>query len=239
MTVNKVRKAAVRKAPVPEPEISGSNGRKISRAGSSTRKKLLNAAERLFADHGYDGTSLRDISEASECHLALSTYHFGTKEQMFDEVIRRRAVQLEEQRLAGLARIDLEAQPQAETVRLLIEAYVQPMIRAGHSNSVQWRAYVRLMAGMVNIKRWTPLIQKHFDPCAQIFIAAWRKVQPEAKNDSLLNTFSFMVVTTLYTCSYTNRFENWKASARAARKSDVDALTEDLIRFVHAGFMAL
>lgn len=215
------------------------NRRKTSRAGSTTRKKLLDAAEKLFADQGYDGTSLRDISEASDCHLALSTYHFGNKEQMFDEVIHRRAVQLEAQRLARLAKIDINAQSQSETVRQLIEAYCLPLVEARYSRTKGWQSYVCLMAGMINIKRWTPLIQKHFDPCGQVFVSTWRTVQPQAPLDSLLNAFSFMVVTTLYTCSYTDRFGVWKPSDRQSKRNNLAALTNDLIGFVHAGFMVL
>lgn len=212
-------------------------GRKPSRAGSSTRLKILDSAERLFADRGYDGTSLRDIADESESHLALSTYHFGTKEQLFDEVIRRRAIKLEEQRLANLARIDPKAQPTSETVRLMIEAYVMPMIEARYGRSKQWQAYVRLMASLVNVARWTPLIRSHYDQCAQVYIERWREVLPHAKLDSMLNAFSFMVVMTVYACSNTNRFEKWKR--KRSKASELEGLKTDLVDFVHAGFMTL
>jgi len=239
MPVRKSGPPAIKKPAPYEVDLSDADGRKPSRAGSATRKKILDAAERLFADAGYDGTSLRDISEASESHLALSTYHFGTKEQLFDEVIRRRAIELEGARLAGLARIDLDAQPPAETVRMLIEAYSTPMIQARFSKSAQWEAYVRLIAGMANTGRWTSYIRKHYDKCAQIYVASWKKVLPKANPDSLLHAFSFMVVTTLYVCSYTNRFEEWEKGGKRTRNERIKVLTDDLFGFVHAGFMAL
>lgn len=208
-----------------------------SRAGLHTRTKLLDAAERLFADKGYDGSSLREIADKANLHGALSTYYFGTKERLFDEVVGRRAVELEEQRLANLARIDPDAQSPSETVRLLIIAYVSPMIAARYGSSTQRKAYVRLMAGVINVKRWTPLIRKHYDNCAQQYLNRWRAVLPHAREDSLLNAFSFMVATMLYVCSYTDRFRRWKSPQAPADK--VETMTEDLIRFVHGGFMAL
>jgi len=234
------KKGVVSKKPAPfAVDTEEGSGRKASRVGVETRKKILDAAEHLFADKGFEGTSLRDISEASDSHLALSTYHFGNKEQLFDEVVRRRAVELVNQRLAGLARIDLDAQPPEETVRLLIDAYVNPMIKARFGKSQQWQSWVRLMSSIINIKRWTPLIQKHFDECAEIYVASWRKALPDADHVSLLNGFSFMAVTTLYVCNYTDRFQTLKKLPRRSKNQDLDALTEDLVRFLHAGFMAL
>jgi AcrR family transcriptional regulator len=212
--------------------------RKPSRPGTDTRSKLLDAAEQVFSNKGFDGTSLRDIAEAADLHLALSSYHYGTKERLFDEVIRRRAIEMERMRLEGLAKIDLKAQPTSETVRLMIEAYVSPMIRARYGSSPQWQAHVRLMARVVNVKRWTPMIRKHYDRCARVFLDQWRELLPSADNNALLNAYSFMVVTTLYVCSYTNRFGRWKAKSKS-RKAELKAATNDLIQFVHAGFMAL
>src|ERR1700693_1143954 len=88
--------------PKSDARVAPIGGRRMSRAGVGTRAKLLDAAERLFADHGYDGTSLRDIAGRPQQHLALSTYHFGTKERLFEEVIQRRASEMEAIRLAAL-----------------------------------------------------------------------------------------------------------------------------------------
>ena len=211
--------------------------RKPSRAGVDTRRRLLDAAERLFAEREYDGTSLRDIADEADLHGALSTYHFGSKDKLFDEVIRRRAIELERMRLDNLEAIDMKAQSASETVRLLIEAYVSPMIKARYGSSRQWQAHVRLMAVVVGAKRWTPLVRRHYDRCAEIYLQRWREVLPQADNNALLNAFSFMVVTTLYVCSYTNRFAQWRG--KRSRKEDMAAVQDDLIQFVHAGFMQL
>jgi AcrR family transcriptional regulator len=212
--------------------------RKPSRTGVDTRSKLLDAAELMFANQGFDGTSLRDIANAARLHLALSSYHFGTKERLFEEVIRRRALEMEEKRLSGLFKIQVDSQSATETVRALIEAYVSPMIQARYGHSRQWQAHVRLMASLVNIKRWTPLIRKHYDRCAHMFIERWQEVLPGVDKNALFNAFSFMVVTMLYVCSYTDRFEKWKKRS-PSHKKELAEVTEDLVRFVHAGFMSL
>ncbi|WP_176489056.1 TetR/AcrR family transcriptional regulator [Rhizorhabdus dicambivorans] len=235
-TKGRARQAPVEAEAKAAPAARG--GRKKSRAGADTRVKLLDAAERLFAEDGYDGTSLRDIANRAKLHLALSTYHFGTKEKLFEEVIQRRATEMEQIRLAELAKIDLDKLSSDEALMALIEAYALPMIRARYGPSRQWQAYVRLVSQLISVKRWVPLIRKYYDNCGRQFIAKFEKVLPHADHDSLLDSFSFMISNMLYVCSYTNRFDKQKAKHLSA-KEDVDAAVKNFLRFTHAGFKAL
>jgi AcrR family transcriptional regulator len=57
--------------------------RAASRSGRDTRRALLDAATRLFAQRGYDGTSVRDIAEAAGVNLAMVSYHFSGKEGLY------------------------------------------------------------------------------------------------------------------------------------------------------------
>src|ERR1700683_2256092 len=73
------------------------------KAGTRTGKdRILDAAERLFARHGFYGVSGRDITEAAEVDVALVSYHFGGKRELFASVFQRRAEQLNPERLATL-----------------------------------------------------------------------------------------------------------------------------------------
>jgi len=55
-----------------------------------TRSRLLDAAEDLFADRGFDGASVRDIAAAADVNTAAVNYHFQGKENLYTEVVRRR-----------------------------------------------------------------------------------------------------------------------------------------------------
>jgi AcrR family transcriptional regulator len=52
-----------------------------------TRDELIRVAGRLFSEHGFDGVSVRDLTHAAKANLGSVTYHFGTKERLFSEVI--------------------------------------------------------------------------------------------------------------------------------------------------------
>jgi len=234
----KVKAVAVPEAIAAPPVVTGRRPRKTSRAGSDTKTKLLDAAERLFADNGYDGTSLRDIADKAKQHLALSTYHFGTKERLFEEVIQRRTVAMEAIRLAALDKIDTSSMSPSDAVRALIEAYALPMINARYGSSKQWQAHVRLVSQLISVKRWVPLIRKYYDSCGQKFIRKFEEVLTDVDHDVLLDSFSFMISNMLYVCSYTNRFDNLKTRHQST-KDDIAAATENFLRFTQAGFMVL
>lgn len=62
-------------------------GQSYKRMKQDTRSALLTAAKRLFARHGFDGTSVRAITEAAGANLGAITYHFGSKRALYDQVL--------------------------------------------------------------------------------------------------------------------------------------------------------
>ena len=56
-----------------------------------TDERLLSAAEKLFAKNGYDGTSVRDITEAADCNVASVNYYFSGKEKLYQAVVENGA----------------------------------------------------------------------------------------------------------------------------------------------------
>ena len=63
-----------------------------SKRSLETRARILDAAERLFAQGGFDGASMRDIAMAADVPVALVNFHGGAKEALFETVVARRAV---------------------------------------------------------------------------------------------------------------------------------------------------
>ena len=93
----------------PESAQSAEHGQRqrrasVGRAAAATRRgfRLLDAAERSFAEGGFDGVSLRIITEVAGVDLALANYHFGTKENLLREVIARRARIVHDERCEAL-----------------------------------------------------------------------------------------------------------------------------------------
>ena len=68
----------------------------------TSRERLLDAGERLFAEHGYDGVALRAIAQAADVNLGTIPYFFGTKENLFKQFLLRRIEPLQRERAARL-----------------------------------------------------------------------------------------------------------------------------------------
>ncbi len=55
-----------------------------------TRERILNAAEELFAQKGFEGVSVRQIMRAADADVSLAYYHFKSKKELFAQVMLRR-----------------------------------------------------------------------------------------------------------------------------------------------------
>jgi AcrR family transcriptional regulator len=93
----------------------------------ATRERLLDAAERLFADRGFEATSVRDITAAAGCNVAAVNYHFGGKDKLYLEVFRRLLGELREQRMQRI-RSDMETAGSGLTLELFLESFTRSFL---------------------------------------------------------------------------------------------------------------
>ena len=98
-----------------------------------TRERLLDTAERLFAERGFDGASVREITAAAGCNVAAVNYHFGSKENLYREVFRRRLAALRDHRLARVRAVLGQAdRPTVEAVlEAFTDAFLEPLVGEG------------------------------------------------------------------------------------------------------------
>ena len=94
-------------------------------ASFSTKDRILGAAEELFAQFGFAGTSLRQVTSHADVNIAAVNYHFGSKENLVNEVFRRRMDDMSRERLAALQRA-VEAHP--GELEPILAAFVEPAL---------------------------------------------------------------------------------------------------------------
>jgi len=69
------------------------------------KERLLDAAERLFCEHGFEGTSIRDIAASANCNIASVNYYFGGKNNLYIEVWRRHLIPMRDARIASIEKV--------------------------------------------------------------------------------------------------------------------------------------
>ena len=153
-----------------------------------TKQRILDTAERLIGEQGYAGTSLRHIIAEAGVNLAAVHYHFGSKEELLDRVILRKAEAVNAERLARLDRLETAGKAPV-SVEKVLNAFFEPMIEAG-SQSPQ---FVRLMGRLYAEGLLPAVVAKHFQPTLERFVQALHRALPELPQTELASRLQFMI----------------------------------------------
>ena len=108
----------------------------------STKERILGAAEELFAQQGFSGTSLRQVTSRAEVNIAAVNYHFGSKENLVNEVFRRRMDDMSARRLEMLRKAREEA---PDSLEAILAAFVEPALALA-ANRNGGGAFIRVIA---------------------------------------------------------------------------------------------
>ena len=108
-----------------------------------TKERILETAERLFAERGYGATSLRSIIAAAKVNLAAVHYHFRSKEALLDAVLERRIEPINRERLALLEEQERAAGDAPPSIEAVLTALIEPPLRLSRDPS--YRMFVKLM----------------------------------------------------------------------------------------------
>ena len=143
-----------------------------------TRACILDAAEQLFSERGYSGTSLRAIADQAGVNLAAANYHFGSKAQLLEAALQRCVAPVNVERLARLDA--LQAGGQTPAAEAIVRALVEPVLRAAATNSAP-RLLARIFAEPKEVS--VPLIERTFSVVAQRFLAALQSALPSVDEE--------------------------------------------------------
>jgi len=206
--------------------------------GTPGKDRILDAAERLFARHGFYGVSVRDITRAAEVDVALVSYHFGGKRELFAAVFQRRAEQLNPERLAMLEEVRRAALPGTPTLEQIVTAFTYPLLERSARGGPGWKSYFALVAQVNNSPEWGPvLMTQHFDPLVERFIAVLREALPGCAPREIYWGYQFLTGALTLTFAETGRID--RLSEGLCKSADLDSVHERLAPFVAAGFRAL
>ncbi|MGT2471238.1 TetR/AcrR family transcriptional regulator [Paraburkholderia terrae] len=160
--------------------------RTTSRQAGDTKSRILDAAETLFIECGYEAMSLRQITSKAEVNLAAVNYHFGSKEALMHAMLSRRLDLLNQERLKLLDRFDTMLGARLTCEHVLGAMFI-PALRVSRDTRIGGKAFLRLLGRAYTDP--SPFIRDflnaHYASVAVRFFEAFQRALPHLPREEL------------------------------------------------------
>ena len=207
-------------------------------AETDTRVRILDAAELLFTEQGFEATTMRQITGAAAVNLAAVNYHFGSKEALIREVFSRRLTWLNQQRLKELDRLEAEAGGAPLKPSRILEAFFGVALKMAADAEGGGRTFMRLLG-----RTYTKpsefvrgFLAEEYAAVVARFKAALLKALPGVPGEEILWRFHFMLGAVSYAISGADALDVIAPDALDA--GDTEALYARLMSFMLGGLRA-
>ena len=204
--------------------------------GVNVQDRLLDAAEELFCEHGFDGTSVRDIAGAAGCNVASVNYYFGGKEKLYAEVWRRHLLRMRDMRIASIERVmsDTISKPTLEgLLRSYSRAFLEPLVEGEKSFR-----FVRLMAREM-IERHLPkgmFVKEMILPVMTVLQKALVQICPGLEESEVQLVILSVVGQLMHVIAAETMFE--QSGEPQVPRFDLSDVVEHIVAFSAAGIRA-
>lgn len=209
---------------------------------SDTRARILDATERLFMAHGYDGTSMRQITGEAGVNLAAVNYHFGSKEALIQEVFRRRLNWLNEERMRALDELEATADGQPLKPSQIVDAFFGTMIRMAEDEERGGVIFLRLLGRTLTEPSdfIRAFLAHEYKTVVERYKEALFRSLPDVPKAEIVWRFHFMLGATSYAFAGTDALRlvtDWGIEAEDS-EDRLDRLLPRLISFLIGGLRA-
>jgi len=172
-------------------------------AQTETVKKILECAERLFATKGYDAASIRDITNEAGVNLASIHYHFGSKEKLLEELLKKKLDWLNQERLNALLRLESKADGAALRPSSILDAFFGTLLKMIDDKKNGGEMFLKLL-GRSSLEPsnliWSVATNQHTDVIKRYKIALCKSL-PGVPESEIVWRFHFMLGATTFAIS--------------------------------------
>ncbi|HXZ47374.1 MAG TPA: TetR/AcrR family transcriptional regulator [Usitatibacter sp.] len=117
----------------------------LDATSADTKTRILDAAEALFTEHGFEATSLRQLTAAAGVNLAAVNYHFGSKEELFQAVLTRRLDPMNQERIELLEALERQADGRPPSCEKVLFAMLMPALRLARDERRGGKNFLRVI----------------------------------------------------------------------------------------------
>ena len=172
----------------------------------STQDQILQAAESLFIKHGFEATTLRQITATAGVNLAAVNYHFGSKEALLQEVFKHRLRQLNEERLSALDRLEKQAAGKPVKPTKILDAFFGTLLRLAQTDPKGGANFLRLLGRTLSEPSdfISIFLASEYEEVLRRYKEALIKSLPDVPREEILWRFHFMLGATAYAIAGTD-----------------------------------
>ena len=200
---------------------------------SDTKERILNVAERLFADRGFPATSLRDLTSEAGVNIASVNYHFGSKDALLAAVLERRLRPVNARRLELLDAIESAAANGVPNVEDVIRAFLSPPFHKRQEWGAGGDHFLRLL-GRIHSEtneEFRATFFQQFQGVFRRFRQALQRALPHLDATDIGWRMLFLVGSMAFTMAWGDSF----ASISPGSNRDPEDVLESLIQYATAG----
>lgn len=209
--------------------------REMTLPESGAKRKLLDAAEQLFADKGFEAVSVRDITELAKTNVAAVNYHFGSRDALLTLVMMRSMLPVTEERIARLDALEKKMAGKAAPLEEIVDAMVRPLITQVRKSELNERLFYKLI-GRIITQQGDGLpnpIEEQLKQVVDRFTRAFAMALPSLDQENLVWRIHFMAGGMIHMLSHQDVL--YRLTNGAAGAPTMEATLSRFIRFAVAG----
>jgi AcrR family transcriptional regulator len=203
----------------------------VASSTHETKEQIITVAERLFADNGFAGTTLRNVVNEAGVNLAAVNYHFGSKEELFRAVVARFARPVVEKEMSLLS--ELKARTELPSVEAILTAVLQPSLEILSEDQGTRLARARFMGRC----RTEPepiqnIAAQEFAPITEAFLDLLQRVLPDQSRSQLWWKFDLVIAALIRVLTEAGQPY---ALLKSNHPEHIRETTQQLVRFLSPG----
>lgn len=209
--------------------------REIKFPQSESKRKLLDAAEQLFAERGFDAVSVRDVTNLAKANVAAVNYHFGSREGLISLVVMRHITPVNEERIARLDALEKKFPGKVVPLEEIIDAFVRPLAGFVRKSELSERLFCKLMGRIFAMQGqgMPEALEEQIRALSERFTKALGRALPELGQEDLIWRTHFLVGAMIH--MLLNQEMLRRLTQGAAGSPTMDAVVGRFIRFAAAG----
>ncbi len=202
---------------------------------SESKRRLLEVAEQLFAEHGFQTVSIRDVTQLAKANVAAINYHFGSRNGLIALVVTLTITPVNEERIVRLDTLEKKWSGKAVPLEEVIEAFVRPLLSSARKTGLSEPLFRRLLGWIFSMPLETlpQAMEDQIRNASDRFSRAIAKSLPSVSAEDLAWRIHFVTGAMIHMLLHQEMLH--QLSNGASGNPTMDALLGRFIRFAAAG----